>query len=312
MFNRLLVSIGAVVPALVISIAIVNPAWSADPTVTCESGKLKEAAKYGQCRLKEESKGVKKGVAPDFTKCESKFSLKWQKVETKGAGLCPTNGDEAAIDQRITDHADDVAVLLSGGSVPGCQQFPASGQTTAFGAGSDGDVQAGAPLAYTDNGDGTITDLNTGLMWEKKDDSGGIHDKDNTYTWSTGTNNMDGTIVTTFLNTLNDVAGGGASCFAGHCDWRVPNAKELPSIVDYQVFNPSVDPAFHQSATCTGCTDVTLASCSCTASSIYWSSTTVTDNPGFAWFVSFSGGVVGNGGSKTGSLLRVRAVRGGL
>ena len=213
-------SIRAVVPALVIAIAIVNPAWAADPAVTCESGKLKEAGKYGQCRLKEESKGVKKGVAPDFTKCESKFSLKWQKTETKGAGLCPTNGDEADIDQRITDHADDIAVLLSGGSLPTCvgQQFPASGQTTAFGADSDGAVQAGAPLAYVDNGDGTITDLNTGLMWEKKDDSGGVHDKDNTYTWSTGTNNMDGTIVTTFLDTLNDVAGGGASCFAGHCD----------------------------------------------------------------------------------------------
>ncbi len=29
-------------------------------------------------------------------------------------------------------------------------------------------VQAGATLSYTDNGDGTITDNNTGLMWEKK------------------------------------------------------------------------------------------------------------------------------------------------
>ena len=66
---------------------------------------------------------------------------------------------------------------------PGGQRFPASGQTTAYGPGSDGDVQAGAPLSYTDNGDGTITDPNTGLMWEKKDDSGGIHGRDNIYTW---------------------------------------------------------------------------------------------------------------------------------
>ena len=57
--------------------------------------------------------------------------------------------------------------------------FPASGQTTAYGPGSDGDVQAGATLSYTDNGDGTMTDNNTGLMWEKKDDAGGIHDMDN-------------------------------------------------------------------------------------------------------------------------------------
>jgi len=33
-----------------------------------------------------------------------------------------------------------------------------------------------------DNGDGTITDPATGLMWEKKDDGEGIHDVGNTYT----------------------------------------------------------------------------------------------------------------------------------
>src|SRR5437899_1127498 len=48
-----------------------------------------------------------------------------------------------------------------------CQAFPATGQTTSFHAGDDGATQAGAPLSYTDNGDGTITDENTGLMWEK-------------------------------------------------------------------------------------------------------------------------------------------------
>jgi hypothetical protein len=53
-------------------------------------------------------------------------------------------------------------------------------------------VRAGAALSYTDNDDGTVTDHNTGLMWEKKDDSGGIHDKDNSCTlffgyWSSTT-----------------------------------------------------------------------------------------------------------------------------
>src|SRR5213076_3053147 len=77
----------------------------------------------------------------------------------------------------------------------GCksQAFPATGQTTCWdssgnvipcaGTGQDGDIQAGAPLSYTDNGDGTITDDNTGLMWEKQSQDLSIHDVRNTYTW---------------------------------------------------------------------------------------------------------------------------------
>jgi hypothetical protein len=71
------------------------------------------------------------------------------------------------------------------------QKFPATGQTTCYdsagtviacaGTGQDGDIQAGATLRYQDNGDGTVTDKNTGLVWEKKSDDGGIHDMDNLY-----------------------------------------------------------------------------------------------------------------------------------
>ena len=39
---------------------------------------------------------------------------------------------------------------------------------------------------FTDNRDGTVTDTKTGLQWEKKSNDNGIHDTDNTYTWSTG------------------------------------------------------------------------------------------------------------------------------
>ncbi len=325
-----------------------------DPAPKCEFNKLKVAGKYGACRLGFESKAVKDGEAPDYSKCTALFSEKWQKIEEKaGSGVCPSDGDEASMNARITTDAAEIATLLAGGTLSdecgdgmldageqcdmadlagatceslgytlggtlacdgncdfdtsacASQQFPASGQTTAHGTGSDGDVQAGAALGYVDNGDGTITDLNTGLNWEKKDDSGGIHDWDTGYTWSTGTNDIDGTILTTFLATIN---GGGG--FAGYTDWRIPNARELQSIVDYQMSGPSVDPAFHQSATCTGCTDVTLAACSCSASSGYWSSSTLTGNVIEAWNVLFSNGGV-NGVGKT-STRRVRAVRGGL
>jgi hypothetical protein len=73
-----------------------------------------------------------------------------------------------------------------------CQAIPATGQTTCWdgtgvgvscsGTDHDGDIKAGAPLAYLNTADGTITDLNTGLMWEKKSDDGSINDKDTTNT----------------------------------------------------------------------------------------------------------------------------------
>ena len=76
---------------------------------------------------------------------------------------------------------------------PHCQAFPATGQMTCWdrlgsvipcaGTGQDGDLRKGAPLSYTDNGDGTITDNNTGLMWEKLSHDGSIHDVNNTDTW---------------------------------------------------------------------------------------------------------------------------------
>ena len=61
---------------------------------------------------------------------------------------------------------------------------------------------------FTDNGDGTVTDNLTTLVWEQKTDDDSVHDKDNLYTWATGTYLENGTAFTTLLATLN---GGGDS-----------------------------------------------------------------------------------------------------
>ena len=71
-------------------------------------------------------------------------------------------------------------------------------------------ARSGTSCRYLDNGDGTVSDLNTGLMWEKKTGTVGgpnpsdVHDVNNTYTWSTGDNLADGTAFTAFLATLNN------------------------------------------------------------------------------------------------------------
>ncbi len=75
---------------------------------------------------------------------------------------------------------------------------------------------------FVDNGDGTITDRTTCLVWEKKDNAGGIHDLNNLYDWNSA--------ATVFLPLLNNPA----SPFAGHQDWRLPTAAGRPGALTGQ------------------------------------------------------------------------------
>ncbi len=155
---------------------------------------------------------------------------------------------------------------------------------------------------FIDQGNGTVLDTKTGLLWEKKSDDGSVHDKDDTYSWSTGSPyDPDGTAYTSFLATLNQ-----APCFAGHCDWRLPSASELHSLVDYGHWAPAVDAIFNTACT-PGCTGT---ECSCTTLDLYWSSTTFAENPTNAWNVEFNYGIP-NPFDMTLSYY-VRAVRGGV
>ena len=179
-----------------------------------------------------------------------------------------------------------------------------TGQTTTYGAA--GDTMAGLSRMYNDLGNGVIKDQRTGLFWEKKSDDGGVHDKDNTYTWSTGNDSFNGTAKTVFLAILNSrppflIA----PCFGGFCDWRLPTLNELETIRDLDNLNPAVPAVFNTSCTA-GCT---VTTCSCTRSSSYWSSSTYQYYPYSAWSVGFSYGGDFYGTKTTGYY--VRAVRGG-
>lgn len=255
-----------------------------------------------------------------------------KRCRTEGAQVCGAfcgngvvDGTEAC-DGTTIGGATCASLGFVSGSLtctPGCgldtsgcasRRFPASGQkfpvladkndgiAGAVTVPDDGVVRAGEPLAYVDNGDGTITDMSTGLMWEKKDDAGGLHDKDNTYVWSgNGTEE-------TIWDWLDDVNAEGGTGFAGHSDWRIPNVRELQSLVSYGrggIGIRPVEPPFD-----TNCAPTcTLRTCSCTDDYNYWSATTNVANPDVAWFVSFFIGNVGLDGK--GGDDNVRAVRSG-
>ncbi len=77
---------------------------------------------------------------------------------------------------------------------------------------------------FVDNEDGTVTDEATGLMWQIEDSGEG----------------MDWQMALDYANNLE---------LAGHSDWRLPNAKELQSIVDYNrspqtTRSAAIDPLF--------------------------------------------------------------------
>lgn len=154
---------------------------------------------------------------------------------------------------------------------------------------------------WLDNADGTATDLNNGLQWELKTDDASVHDKDNLYTWNTvfGGTTPNGTAFTEFLGTLNRNVSANSytttGCFAGKCDWRLPTLGELISMLDERPSNCTMSP----------CTSIP----GFTVSSFYWSSSTISDNPIYAWGVHFDLVLEGNDFKSDGNY--VRAVRGG-
>ena len=129
--------------------------------------------------------------------------------------------------------------------------------------------------ALVDNGDGTVTDTATCLMWQQATmdlNNDGTPDE---MTWEQALDESEHLIL------------------AGYSDWRLPDYNEFVSIVDYSRYHPAIDTTVFPD----------------TVSSDYWSSTTNADYAYGAWCVNFYHGDDGSY-DKSGSNY-VRAVRGG-
>jgi len=111
---------------------------------------------------------------------------------------------------------------------------------------------------FVDNHNGTISDLATGLMWQKADDGVGR-------TWSN---------ALAYAHNLR---------LAGYTDWRVPNLKELQSIVDY-TRAPDASATNRQTAAIDP-----IFSCTLNPNKLayFWTSTTTCEGPRNAYYISF-------------------------
>ena len=137
-----------------------------------------------------------------------------------------------------------------------------------------------AAKTYSDNGDGTVTDPTTGLIWMRCSmgqtwDGATCTGMASSHTWDQASA-LTGTVT-----------------FAGQSDWRLPNIRELQTIVDRSVYNPAIDAVAFPN----------------TPSSYFWSASAYAFNSDYAWYVHFYYGYASY--YFKGSFSQVRLVRAG-
>ncbi len=180
---------------------------------------------------------------------------------------------------------------------------PETGQTTQYDTntpqaddgGTDPPGSALPTPRFTDNGDGSVTDNLTGLIWLQNADCAAT-----TAAWQSALD---------YVVELNDTATMNTnSCgYTGsQTDWRLPTMRELHSLVHVGYTGPALS---NDAGNAKWAND-TSSSFTNVKSNYYWSSTSYSDGTALAWRVAMSYGYVGNG-HKTTADYYVWPVRGG-
>lgn len=117
---------------------------------------------------------------------------------------------------------------------------------------------------FINHNDGTVTDSKTGLMWKRCSEgqtfnAGACSGVANLYRWQAA---------------LQQVQTANVQGFAGFNNWRLPNSKELRSIVERQCFDPAINLNIFPS----------------TVATVFWSSSRYAGNSNTAWGVDFTNG----------------------
>ena len=156
------------------------------------------------------------------------------------------------------------------------------------GTASAGGTGSTAPNPYfTDNGDGTVTDNFTQLIWLKNANCFSVKD------WDTA------------ISDANSLSSGSCGLTDGSSagDWRLPNRVELTSLVNFKYSGPALSNAAGTAQWTEG------DAFSSVQTSYYWSSTTYANVTTNAWYVYLDRGFVATGGKD--NAIYVWPVRGG-
>ena len=164
------------------------------------------------------------------------------------------------------------------GPYGGTIQLPKTGQKISYGTNDDGALQEGVAWPnprFTDNGNGTVTDKLTGLIWLRNAACtatvAGIYNPLGELTW------QNALIWTNGL--ANGICGLTDGSSAGQ--WRLPNRNELQSLIDRSQYNPALPSGHPFEGVFLGKSYVA-----------YWTSSTYLDDANEAWEVYMYDGSV--------------------